>query len=138
MHARTILVSLVSLSLLCAGAAQARIISKPIKYTHDGANLEGVMVYDDSKPGPRPGVLVVHEWWGLNDFTKGRARQLAEMGYIAFAADMFGGGKQTKDPKQAQAWYAEATSKPGLLASRSKAALEVLRKEQGVDPNHLT
>ena len=137
MQARAILVSLVSISMLCAGAAQARIISKPIKYTHEGANLEGVMVYDDSKPGPRPGVLVVHEWWGLNDYAKSRARQLAEMGYIAFAADMFGGGKQTKDPKQAEAWYNEAVSKPGLLAGRSKAALEVLRKEQGVDQNHI-
>src|SRR5207244_4507616 len=67
----------------------------------------------------------------------GKGRQLAEMGYIAFAADMFGAGKVTRDAKQAQAWYTEATSKPGLLASRSKAGLDVLRKQQGVDDKRL-
>jgi len=137
MQARAILVCIVSVSLLCAGAAQARIISKPLKYTQEGTSLEGVMVYDDSKPGPRPGVLVLPEWWGINDYAKGRARQLAEMGYITFVADMYGGGKATRDAKQAEAWSGELYGKPGLFAARSKAALDVLRKEQGVDANHV-
>ena len=132
----TIVTAALAAFLACLGA-QARITAKPIDYEHDGQKLEGYLVWDDAKSGPRPGVLVVHEWWGLNDYTKNRARQLAEMGYIAFAADMFGKGKVTRDAKQAQAWYTEATSKPGLLASRSKAALEVLKKQPGVDPKRL-
>ncbi len=124
-------------ALAFALPADARIVAKAIDYDHEGQKLQGYLVWDDAKPTPRPGVLVVHEWWGLNDYTKNRARQLAEMGYIAFAADMFGAGKVTRDPKQAQAWYTEATSKPGLLASRSKAGLEVLKKQQGVDTKHL-
>ena len=118
-------------------AAEARIVAKPIDYEHDGQKLQGYLVWDDAKSGPRPGVLVIHEWWGLNDYTKSRARQLAELGYAAFAADMFGAGKVTRDPKQAQAWYTEATSKPGLLAARSKAGLEVLKKQPGVDGKHI-
>ena len=120
-----------------ATSVEARVVAKPIDYAHDGQKLQGYLVWDDAKPTPRPGVLVVHEWWGLNDYTKSRARQLAEMGYIVFAADMFGAGKVTRDPKQAQAWSTEATSKPGLLASRSKAGLEILRNQQGVDGKHL-
>ena len=131
-----ILAAVAAASMLTLGA-QARIVAKPIDYEHDGQKLQGYLVWDDAKSGARPGVLVVHEWWGLNDYTKNRARQLAEMGYIAFAADMFGGGKSTRDPKQAQAWYTETTSKPGLLAARSKAALEVLKKQPGVDAKRL-
>ena len=110
--------TLAAITFAWAATAEARVVAKPIDYDHDGQKLQGYLVWDDAKPSPRPGVLVVHEWWGLNDYVKTRARQLAEMGYIAFAADMFGAGKVTRDAKQAQAWYTEATSKPGLLASR--------------------
>ena len=129
--------SLAAIAFALATTAQARVVAKPIDYQHDGQKLQGYLVWDDAKPSPRPGVLVVHEWWGLNDYAKSRARQLAELGYIAFAADMFGVGKVTRDAKQAQAWYTEVTSKPGLLASRSKAGLEVLRNQQGVDAKRL-
>ena len=127
----------VAAASMLALAAEARIVAKPIDYEHEGQKLQGYLVWDDAKSGPRPGVLVVHEWWGLNDYTKNRARQLAEMGYVAFAADMFGKGKVTRDAKQAEAWYSEATSKPGLLAARSRAALEVLKKQPGVDSKRL-
>jgi dienelactone hydrolase len=126
-----------SLALICAGVAQAKLVEKTVPYEHDGTKLSGYLVYDDAKAGPRPGVLVIHEWWGLNDYTKGRARQLASMGYVAFAGDMFGEGKVTRDPKQAQDWYAAATSKPGLLASRSKAGLEILKAQSQTDKNRL-
>ena len=123
-------------ALVPMGAA-ARVVAKEIPYEHDGQKLKGYLVYDDAKGVQAPGVLVIHEWWGLNDYAKKRARQLAEMGYVAFAADMFGDGKSTRDPKQAQAWYDQATKKPGLLASRSKAGLEVLKKQQQTDPKKL-
>ena len=120
-----------------AGCCDAKVVTRTIKYQHDGVPLEGYLAYDDARSGARPGVLVIHEWWGLNDYTKSRARQLAEMGYVAFAGDMFGAGKVTRDPKVAQAWYDDATSKAGLLTSRSKAALDVLRAQPGVDKGHL-
>jgi dienelactone hydrolase len=132
MLVRAIAAVAASLTLLC-GAAQAALVEKSIQYQHDGATLLGFLVYDDAQAGPRPGVLVVHEWWGLNDYVKGRARQLARMGYVAFAPDMFGNGKVTRDPKEAQAWSSEVSAKPGLLASRSKAGLDLLRQQPQTD-----
>jgi dienelactone hydrolase len=82
-------------------------------------------------------VLVIHEWWGLNDYTRSRTRQLAEMGYVAFAPDMFGDGKTTTDPKEAQALSSAVGGKAGELAARSKAGLEVLRKQSGVDTKRI-
>lgn len=125
------------LVFICAGVAHAKLVEKTVPYEHDGTKLSGYLVYDDARAGPRPGVLVIHEWWGLNDYTKGRARQLASMGYVAFAGDMFGEGKVTRDPKQAQEWYTAATSKPGLLASRSKAGLEILKAQSQTDKGRL-
>jgi dienelactone hydrolase len=118
-------------------AAQAKIVTKSIDYEQGGEKLEGYLAYDDAKSGPRPGVLVVHEWWGLNDYVKHRAQELARMGYVAFAADMYGGARVTRDPKQAEAWMTAALQAPGLLAARSKAGLDVLRRQPQTDKSHL-
>jgi dienelactone hydrolase len=79
-----------SLSVLfaCTALANAGLRTETVKYTHDGYALEGYLAYDDSLKGKRPGVLVVHEWWGLNDYIRSRTEQLARMGYVAFAIDM--------------------------------------------------
>jgi dienelactone hydrolase len=90
--------------VLCPGLVRAAIVTRTVQYTHDGEPLEGYLAYDDSLEGQRPGVLVVHEWWGLNDYARKRTRMLAELGYVAFAADMYGGGKTTRDPSEAGAW----------------------------------
>lgn len=124
-------------SLMLAAAAHAKIVTKSIDYEQGGEKLKGYLAYDDAKSGPRPGVLVVHEWWGLNDYVKHRAEQLAQMGYVAFAPDMYGGAKTTRDPKEAQAWMSAAVQAPGLLAARSKAGLDVLRKQPQADKSHL-
>ena len=121
---------------LACGLVQAKVVTKTIAYEQGGQKLEGYLAYDDAKSGPRPGVLVIHEWWGLNDYTKSRARQLAEMGYVAFAADMFGAGKVTRDPKQAQEWYAMVADGK-LMAPRSKAGLDVLRQQPQTDKSKL-
>lgn len=73
-----------------------------VTYMSEGVMLKGFVVYDANKEGVRPAVLVVHEWWGLNDYAKSRARQLAELGYIALAVDMYGAGKIAGNPKEAQ------------------------------------
>lgn len=132
MKIRTAL-ALLAVTALAAIGAEAKVVTKTIAYDHDGQKLQGYLAWDDAKAGPRPGVLVIHEWWGLNDYTKMRTRQLAEMGYVAFAADMYGDGKTTRDPKEAQAWSSAVSSQPGMLAARSKAGLDVMRKEKVTD-----
>jgi dienelactone hydrolase len=134
MHARWMFALAAALAFT---GAEAKVVTKTIDYDHDGKKMRGYLAYDDAKGGPRPGVLVVHEWWGLNDYAKSRTRQLAEMGYVAFAADMFGDGKTTRDPKEAQAWSSEVSAQAGMLASRSKAGLDVLRKQTQTDVERL-
>jgi dienelactone hydrolase len=132
MKIRTTLAFLAAAALVAVGA-QAKVVTRTVAYDHDGQKLQGYLAWDDAKAGPRPGVLVIHEWWGLNDYTKMRTRQLAEMGYVAFAADMYGDGKTTRDPKEAQAWSSAVSGVPGMLAARSKAGLDVMRKEKVTD-----
>lgn len=122
---------------LIAGAAEAKVVTRTVAYDYEGKKMQGYLAYDDAKGGARPAILVVHEWWGLNDYTKMRTRQLAAMGYVAFAADMYGDGKTTIDAKEAQAWSSEVGGQPGMLAARSKAALDVLRKQPQSNPEEL-
>src|SRR5204862_2296804 len=68
-----------------------------IKYKVDSLNMNSFLVYDENKERKRPAVLVVHEWWGLNDYVKSRAKQLAELGYVALAVDMYGNGQMGTD-----------------------------------------
>lgn len=72
-----------------------------ISYTLDSVNMNGFVVYSDSSESKRPGILVVHEWWGLNDYAKSRARQLAQLGYVAMAVDMYGNGQTADNPTDA-------------------------------------
>jgi len=137
MSTRKILIVAAGMAWLCSVAAEAKVVTKTVQYTHEGATLQGYLAYDDASQGARPGVLVVHEWWGLNDYAKTRTRQLAEMGYVAFAADMYGDARTTRDPKQAQEWSSAVGSKPGLLVARTKAALDILRKQPQTDGRHL-
>jgi dienelactone hydrolase len=130
------IISLILGLALACGIAQAKVVTKSIAYEQNGQKLEGYLAYDDAKSGARPGVLVVHEWWGLNDYVKSRARQLAEMGYVAFAADMYGDAKVTRDPKQAQEW-SSAVGNGGLMAPRAKAGLDVLRQQPQTDKSKL-
>src|SRR5512136_461402 len=90
--------------LLLGTVAQAKVVTQPVPYQHENVTLEGYLAYDDSVKGKRPGVLVVHEWWGLNDYARKRAEQLAGMGYVAFAIDMYGKGKVTTHPQEAGEW----------------------------------
>ena len=116
-----------------ASTVQAKITTKTISYQHDGVNLEGFLAYDDSLKGKRPGVLVVHEWWGLNDYVRSRAEQLAKMGYVAFALDMYGKGKVTKHPSQAGEWMRQISSNVYQWQRRALAGLEVLKNHPNTD-----
>lgn len=94
-----------------------------VSYASDSVNATGFVAYDQNREGRRPIVLVIHEWWGLNDYTRSRVTQLAELGYFAFAADLYGGGKTAADPKEAQALATPFYMNPGLFKSRLEAAL---------------
>lgn len=98
------------LLMSAAFAAQAAVQSKAVEYQDGDTRLTGYLYWDDAVEGQRPGVLVIHEWWGLNDYAKTRAAMLAELGFVAFAADMYGNGQVTEDPKQASAWMSEVTA----------------------------
>ena len=118
-------------------AIHAKVQSKPIEYTDGEVKLVGYLTWDDSIKGKRPGVLVVHEWWGLNDYAKKRATQLASLGYVAFALDMYGQGKITKHPDQASAWMKETTANVNAWQARAMAGLKVLQAQELVDPHRI-
>lgn len=104
-----------------------------ISYTMDGKNFKGFVVYDSAKQDKRPGILVVHEWWGLNDYVRGRAKQLAELGYIAMAVDMYGDNKSADDPGGAQTLATPFYQDPALSKSRLNAALNKLKEYSQLD-----
>lgn len=109
-----------------AGQAVA-IKEEPVTYAINGKNFKGYVTYDSNKQGKRPAVLVVHEWWGLNDYPRSRARQLAALGYIAMAVDMYGDGKTGDDPKAAQALATPFYKDPSLSKTRLDAAINKLK-----------
>ena len=135
MKSKLLLIMLVL--FLSTGTALAKVVSRTISYTHDGVSLEGYLAYDDAVAGKAPGILVVHEWWGLNDYARSRAEKLAGMGYVAFAVDMYGKGKSTEHPDQAATWMKDVNSNMDAWLKRALAGLEVLKKQPQVDTARL-
>lgn len=113
------------------------IVGKTVEYTVNGASFTGYLAYDSNIDGARPGVLVVHEWWGLNDYARNRAEQLAAMGYTAFAADMYGEGKATIHPDDAMTFMNEALSNSEAAEQRFVAAENVLKQQPTTDPEKI-
>lgn len=114
-------------------SAEVSLKEDSITYNLNGQSYKGYVIYDSSKQDKRPGVLVVHEWWGLNDYARNRARQLAELGYIAMAVDMFGEGKTGEDPNAAQALATPFYNDPTLAKTRMDAALNKLKEYSQLD-----
>lgn len=104
-----------------------------VTYEGDSITMNGYIVYDENKEGARPAVLVVPEWWGQNDYTKQRAKQLAELGYIAMAVDMYGNGKQADNPDSAGKLAMPFYTDPQMAKRRFDAALAKLRTYGQVD-----
>jgi dienelactone hydrolase len=126
-----------ALVLLSFAKAEAKVVTKTVEYRQDGTVMQGFMAYDEALPGKRPGVLVVHEWWGLNDFAKQRAKELAGLGYVALAADMYGNGQTTANPEEAAKLAGALRDNPELLRARARAALQALAAAPRVDPQRL-
>lgn len=126
---------LLSVLLMCVQSSfAANVRGEEITYESDGVMLKGYLTYDASISGKRPGVLVVHEWWGHNDYVRQRARMLAEMGYTALAVDMYGDGKQAAHPGDAKKFMMEVMSNMPVGVERFKAAKAVLNAHPTVDP----
>lgn len=138
---RTSWLSLTALALLAAcsrpPAAGPRIETREVEYRAGDVTLKGFVAWDATATGTRPGVVVVHEWWGHNEHTRTQARRLAADGYVGFAVDMFGGGRNTVHPQDAQGFATEASKDPAVMAARFNAAVEVLKQDPHVDPERI-
>lgn len=117
----------------CVVLANAGIKEEEMEYSHNGAKLTGFLAYDDSQSGKRPGVLVVHEWWGHNDHARNRAKMLAEAGYTALALDMYGSGKLANHPKRAGEFMSAAFKNWPDSQGRYNKAMGVLKAHKTVD-----
>jgi len=115
----------------------AAIKTETVEYKDGTATLEGFVAYDDAIKSKKPGIVIVHEWMGLGDYVKGRAKQLAELGYVAFAADIYGKGVRPTNADEAKAQVMKYKGDRGLLRARAKAAFETLKNNPKVDGNKL-
>jgi dienelactone hydrolase len=113
--------------------SRAAIHTETVEYKQGDAALDGVLVYDDAIQGKRPGVLIVHQWQGITDYEKMRAKMLAQLGYVAFCADIYGKGIRPKTIQEAGAQAGKYRSDRTLLRARVNAALDVLKKNELVD-----
>ena len=113
------------------------ITEEVVTYMSDGVTLKGIITYDKNLKGKRPAVIVVHEWWGLTDYAKMRAHKLAELGYIAMAADMFGDGKTAADPKGGTGAYNAILSGSGPCKKQMDAAIKKIKEFSQTDPDNI-
>lgn len=123
--------------LVAASTASAAITSKTVEYSQGGTTLEGFMAWDDAIKGPRPGILVVHEWTGLGKYVKSRAEQLAKLGYVAFCADIYGKGVRPSTPEDAGKTAGIYKADRALTRARVNAALAQLLANPQVDPKRV-
>lgn len=108
-----------------------------IHYQSDGKTYNGYIFYNEDQKGKRPGIVVVHEWWGLTDYPKMRAKELAKLGYIALAADMYGNGRTAPDPKVAQELATPFYKDPSLAKARLDAAINFLKTYPETDTSQI-
>lgn len=133
------LIALITVTaLLIAPPARAAIQSQEVQYRDGETQLNGYIAYDDSFEGKRPGVIVVHEWWGHNDYARRRADMLARLGYVGFALDMYGDGKLADHPDTAGEFSKEVSSRMDTVGKRRfEAALDVLKNFEFTDPDKI-
>lgn len=108
-----------------------------VTYSSDSTNMMGYVVYDENIEGPRPAVIVIHEWWGFNDYAKMRARELAKLGYIAMAMDIYGDGQQADNPTDAMKLAGPFYQNPQMAKPRFEAAMEKLKSYSQTDAQNI-
>jgi len=124
-------------ALVCASTAQAVVRTATVDYKDGETVLEGYLAYDDAVKGKRPGVLVVHEWNGVGPYVQKRAEQLAALGYVALAADIYGKGVRPPTPEESAKVAALYRNNRPLLRRRARAGLETLRRDERVNPTKI-
>ena len=134
---KTIPLVLAGLMTLGTAAGQAAVVHKTVDYTHDGVTLEGYLAYDDAVQGTRPGVLIVHQWMGLTDNERMRADMLAQMGYVAFALDVYGKGIRPANTDEARTQAGKYYGDRELFRARIAAGLAQLKAQETVDPSRV-
>ena len=115
----------------------AKVVGEEVEYQGGGVTMKGYLAYDDSIKGKRPGVLVVHEWWGHNEHARNSARKLAALGYTALAVDMYGDGKTADHPKDAGAFAGAVRKNMDNATARFEAAKKLLAEHKTTDSNHI-
>lgn len=135
----TVKVMVLFLVMGMAGVAHAasKIVGKSVDYKSQDVTFKGYLAFDKSLEGKRPGVLVVHEWWGLNDYARKRSRMLAELGYTALAVDMYGDGKTAMHPDDAGRFSSELMKNFDVAKTRFLAAMDFLKQQPTVDPEKI-
>lgn len=143
MKTRSIAVIIIMLivSLICLAVdnqgSKPGIKEENITYKIGNTDYKGFIAYNENVKGKRPVVLVVHEWWGMNEYPRMRARQLAELGYIAMAVDMYGGGKTVSTPADAQKLASPFYTNPQLSKTRLEAAMKKIKEHKLADESHV-
>ena len=122
---------------ILAASVHAAIQTKTVEYKQGDTTLEGFVTYDDAIKGTRPGILVVHQWMGLTDYEKKRAEMLAQLGYVAFCADIYGKGVRPQNMTEAGAQAGKYKTDRQLLRARVNAGLDALRQQPQIDPKRI-
>jgi dienelactone hydrolase len=133
------IISIVAFLISCSEAREQKteLAEQEVEYISEGMILKGFLVYDKKIEGKRPGVLVVHEWWGHNEYARKRARMLAELGYTALAVDMYGNGKKADHPEDAQKFAGAIFSNVKTGEERFLAAYNFLKDQETVNPDEI-
>ena len=125
------------LALMLAVPARAAVREVPVTYKDGETTLKGFVVHDDAKKGKHPGIILVHEWWGITKHMHNEARRFAREGYTVLIADMYGDAKTADNPKDAGALSGSVIKNPEVMKSRFNAARETLAKQPSVDPSRI-
>jgi dienelactone hydrolase len=134
---KKVIVTLFVLFAAAAGTAQAKIVGEAVQYKVGDTTFKGYLAYDNRSKKKRPGILVVHEWWGQNEYARTRARDLAKLGYVALSLDMYGDGKVASHPKEAGAFAGQVKQNMPAAKERFLAARKVLIEHSLTDPNRI-
>lgn len=136
MRKLTSLLAALSLGLI-AGLAHAKVVGKEVSYKQGDTTMKGYVAYDDAIKGKRPGIVIVHEWWGHNAYARHRADMLAEMGYTALAVDMYGDGKLANHPDDAKKFMMAVMSNTDTLKARFEAGVKALKSQKTTDAKNI-
>jgi dienelactone hydrolase len=134
---RFLFIIIIAFTVFAGQPLAQKIHTETIEYKQDTTILEGYLAYDQTLQGPRPGIIIVHEWNGLGDYVKMRAEQLAKMGYVAFAIDIYGKGVRPKTQEESAAQATYYRNNRPLMRARAQAGLDLLSKNRLVDPTRI-